>query len=282
MRTFDHIAPEKYMANRLHFLFEEMEIMELVKRTNNPCIIFRFPGVFGKWCKPNYNSVVATFCYNIANNLPINVNKSSSLLRLVYIEDVVETILSSIKRAKLGLTQSKVKPEFLVSLTELSNQIHAFSKYQSNLTVENVGAGFTRALYSTYVSYLPRKKFSYQLTQNTDSRGVFVEMLKTTNSGQLSYFTALPGITRGGHYHHTKTEKFLVIRGEAHFRFRHLLTNELVEVRTNGESPRVVETIPGWIHDVTNIGKKELIVMLWANEIFDKKKPDTVPRKVEK
>ena len=133
---------------------------------------------------------------------------------------------------------------------------------------------------STYVSYLPSDRFSYKVPQHADPRGVFVEMLKTPDSGQFSYFTAYPGITRGGHYHHTKTEKFLVIKGEALFRFRHLLTNELVELRTSGDIPQVVDTIPGWTHDITNVGDYEMVVMLWANENFDRQKPDTVASKV--
>ena len=136
------------------------------------------------------------------------------------------------------------------------------------------------ALFSDPVTRVGGEKFSYQVTQHADPRGVFVEMLKTQDSGQFSYFTAYPGITRGGHYHHTKTEKFLVIKGEALFRFRHLLTNELAELRTSGGNPQVVDTIPGWTHDITNVGNDEMVVMLWANENFDREKPDTVARKV--
>jgi UDP-2-acetamido-2,6-beta-L-arabino-hexul-4-ose reductase len=139
-----------------------------------------------------------------------------------------------------------------------------------------VGTGFVRALYSTYISYLKPEQFSYPLIKHADPRGEFVEMLKTQDSGQFSYFTAFPRITRGGHYHHTKTEKFLVIRGKALFKFRHMVTNERFEQTTSGESPVIVETIPGWTHDITNIGDSEMIVMLWANEIFDRQKPDTV------
>ena len=145
---------------------------------------------------------------------------------------------------------------------------------------ERVGTGFLRALYATYVSYLPEEKFSYPVAQYADPRGIFVEMLKTRDSGQFSYFTAHPGITRGGHYHHTKTEKFLVIKGEALFCFRHLLTNEFVELRTSGGTPQVIDTIPGWTHNITNVGNEEMIVMLWANEKFDRENPDTITKKV--
>jgi UDP-2-acetamido-2,6-beta-L-arabino-hexul-4-ose reductase len=143
-----------------------------------------------------------------------------------------------------------------------------------------VGSSLVRALYATYVSYLPTEQFSYAVPQHADPRGVFVEMLKTHDSGQFSYFTAHPGITRGGHYHHSKTEKFLVIKGEARFRFRHLLTQELIELHTSGARPQVVDTIPGWAHDITNMGQDEMVVMLWANENFDRDHPDTVASKV--
>ena len=261
-------------------LAAEASVHTLVKETGNPCVIFRIPGVFGKWCKPNYNSVVATFCHNIARDLPIQINDPTASLRLVYVDDVVTALLAALDTPARGSVQAKVEPEYTTTLGELANQIRAFGDCRSTLMTERVGTGFVRALYATYVSYLPNEKFSYQVTQHADPRGVFVEMLKTPDSGQFSYFTAHPGITRGGHYHHTKTEKFLVIKGEALFRFRHLLTNELVELRTSGGTPQVVDTIPGWTHDITNVGGDEMVVMLWANENFDREKPDTVASKV--
>lgn len=252
----------------------------LAKETGNPCVSFRFPGVFGKWCKPNYNSVVATFCHNIARDLPIQIDDPMASLRLVYVDDVVTALIKAMEAPTLGYLQSRVEPEYTSTLGELASQIRAFGDCRSTLMTERVGTGFVRALYATYTSYLPSEKFSYQLTQHSDPRGVFVEMLKTPDSGQFSFFTAHSGITRGGHYHHTKTEKFLVIKGQALFRFRHLLTNELVELRTNGVTPQVVDTIPGWTHDITNVGSDEMVVMLWANEIFDRERPDTVASKV--
>ena len=148
------------------------------------------------------------------------------------------------------------------------------------MLVDAVGGGFLRALYSTYISFLPSDQFSYDLTLHGDTRGIFVEMLKTKNCGQLSYFTAHPGVTRGGHYHHTKTEKFLVVKGQALFRFRHVITDEVVEILTSADNPEVVDTIPGWAHDITNVGEDEMIVMLWANENFDRDNPDTVASEV--
>ncbi len=261
-------------------LVAEEAVQKLAKETGNPCVIFRLPGVFGKWCKPNYNSVVATFCHNIARDLPIQINDATASLRLVYVDDVVTALLAALESPVSGCVQAKVEPEYTVNLGELAAQVYAFGDCRSTLMTERVGTGFVRALYATYVSYLPNEKFSYEVPQYGDPRGVFVEMLKTPDSGQFSYFTAHPGITRGGHYHHTKTEKFLVIKGEALFRFRHLLTNELVELRTSGSAPQVVDTIPGWTHDITNVGSDEMVVMLWANENFDRQKPDTVARKV--
>ncbi len=261
-------------------LAAEEAVRTRTAETGNPCVIFRLPGVFGKWCKPNYNSVVATFCHNIARDLPIQISDPAASLRLVYVDDVVTALLSALEASASGCVQAKVEPEYTTTLGELANQIRAFGECRTTLMTERVGTGFVRALYATYVSYFPNEKFSYQVAQHADPRGVFVEMLKTPDSGQFSYFIAHPGITRGGHYHHTKTEKFLVIKGEALFRFRHLLSNELVELRTSGSAPQVVDTIPGWTHDITNVGSDEMIVMLWANENFNRQKPDTIASKV--
>lgn len=261
-------------------LAAEAHVHALAKATGNSCVIFRLPGVFGKWCKPNYNSVVATFCHNIARNLPVQITDPEITLRIVYLDDVLSAILRALDTTAPGVVWSKVEPEYRVTLGGLASQIRAFRDCRSTQMIERVGVGFLRALYATYISYLPTDEFSYPLTLHSDRRGVFVEMLRTPDSGQFSYFTAHPGITRGGHYHHTKTEKFLVIKGEAMFRFRHLKTNELVEIRTSGSTPKVVDTIPGWAHDVTNVGHDELLVMLWANENFNREAPDTVPSKV--
>lgn len=247
----------------------------------NSVVIFRLPGVFGKWCKPNYNSVVATFCHNIARGISIQINEPETKLRLVYVDDVVSALITALESPQPGAAKGSVQPEFEITLSELAVQIEAFDACRgASLQIERVGTGFVRALYATYVSHLAKEYFSYEIPRYGDSRGVFVEMLKTPDCGQVSYFTAHPGITRGGHYHHTKTEKFLVVKGQALFRFRHLLTNELVELCTSGEIPQVVDTIPGWSHDITNTGDDEMIVMLWANENFDRARPDTIISKV--
>ncbi len=271
---------EKNIPYGLSKLAAEQAVKTLAQATGNPCVVFRLPGVFGKWCKPNYNSVVATFCHNLARNLPIQINDPSAALRLVYIDDVVTALLNVLEEPIAGCSYAAVDPEYSITLGKLAAQIRAFGDCRSNLMSERVGTGFVRALYSTYVSYLPTDRFSYEVQQHSDPRGVFVEMLKTPDCGQFSYFTAPPGITRGGHYHHTKTEKFLVIKGDALFRFRHVLTNELVELCVSGVNPQVVDSIPGWSHDITNVGNSEMVVMLWANENFDRQKPDTIASQV--
>jgi UDP-2-acetamido-2,6-beta-L-arabino-hexul-4-ose reductase len=261
-------------------LAAEQAVEQLAQNNGNPVAIYRLPGVFGKWCKPNYNSVVATFCHNKAHDLPVQINDANARIRLLYVDDVLSAFLSLLASPWSGLVRPMVAPEYSITLGELSEQIDAFKNCRTNLVSERVGIGLTRALYATYVSYLPKDKFAYDLPAYGDARGVFVEMLKTPDAGQFSFFTAHPGITRGGHYHHTKTEKFLVIKGKARFGFRHMLTNEVYHLETEGAKPQVVETVPGWTHDITNVGDDEMVVMLWANEIFDRANPDTITSKV--
>jgi UDP-2-acetamido-2,6-beta-L-arabino-hexul-4-ose reductase len=261
-------------------LAAEQAVQALASDNSNPVAIYRLPGVFGKWCKPNYNSVVATFCHNKANDLPVQINDANASIRLVYVDDVVTSILLQLETCWKGVVRPIVEPQYTITLGELSAKIDAFKNCRKTLESERVGTGLTRALYATYVSYLPFEKFSYKVPVHGDARGVFVEMLKTPDAGQFSFFTAHPGITRGGHYHHTKTEKFLVIKGCARFGFRHMLTNEVHYLETKGDQPQIVETVPGWTHDITNIGTEEMVVMLWANEIFDRAKPDTINSKV--
>ena len=238
--------------------------------------IYRLANVFGKWCRPNYNSAVATFCHHIAHGLPIRIDDPAAPVRLVYVDDVVAELLRFLSAPPQGAARLEVGPVYTATVGELAAQIEAFGEVRRSLVTERVGEGLVRALYATYVSYLPPAAFSYDVPRYGDQRGVFVEMLKTKDSGQFSFFTAHPGITRGGHYHHSKTEKFLVIKGRARFRFRHILTDELYELDTSGEQPTIVETIPGWAHDITNTGDDEMLVMLWANEIFDRERPDTI------
>lgn len=258
----------------------ESALLKLREEHGVPVHIFRLPNVFGKWARPNYNSAVATFCNNIANDLPIQIHDPKAIVNLVYIDDVVSHFIQ-VMDGKLGSDPFvSVEPVYSVTIGEVADQLHAFKESRATITTEAVGTGLTRALYSTYLSYLPPERFTYEVAKYGDPRGVFVEMLKTKDSGQFSYFTAHPGITRGGHYHHSKTEKFLVIKGKARFGFRHVVSGQYYELFTTGEQPEIVETVPGWTHDVTNVGEEEMIVMLWANEIFDREHPDTYARPV--
>lgn len=258
----------------------EAHLSDYSQRTGASVALYRFANVFGKWSRPNYNSAVATFCHNIARGLPIQISDPAAPVHLVYIDDVVAELLRFLVDPGQGVRQAHAGPVYATTVGDLACQIEAFRDVRSTLVTERVGSGLVRALYATYVSFLPPEAFSYSLPKHGDARGVFVEMLKTPDCGQFSFFTAHPGITRGGHYHHTKTEKFLVIKGRARYRFRHLLTDESFQVESDGDQPLVVETIPGWAHDITNIGDDELVVMLWANEIFDRQQPDTVASRV--
>lgn len=260
--------------------FAEEALIQLNKAIQSPIYLYRLPNVFGKWAKPNYNSVVATFCHNIAQDLPIRIDDPSKIVPLIYIDDLLESFMSMLSNLQFGVSRPVVKPEYSISVGMLASQIKAFHDSRSALMTEEVGIGLTRALYATYLSSLRPEQFAYVVPAYEDSRGRFVEMLKTKDSGQFSFFTANPGITRGGHYHHTKSEKFLVLQGLARFGFRNILTNETFELSVDGLSPKIVETIPGWTHDITNIGENELIVMLWASEAFDRARPDTITNKV--
>lgn len=260
----------------------ESAVWRYAAQTGASVYVYRLPNVFGKWCKPNYNSAVATFCHNIARGLPIKINDGNAALTLVYVDDVIDEFIRVLRdKPPVGAEElCGMSVEYKTTVGEMARQIESFRDSRSSLLSERVGKGLVRALYSTYMSYLLPDSFSYEVPRHGDARGMFVEMLKTKDSGQFSFFTAHPGVTRGGHYHHSKTEKFLVIKGKARFGFRHILTNETHELFTSGDQSQIVETIPGWSHDITNVGKDEMVVMLWANEIFDRSRPDTIASKV--
>lgn len=245
-------------------------------RGGSPVHVFRLPNVFGKWSRPNYNSGVATFCHNVARGLPIEVHDPAAPLRLVYIDDVVETFVRLLESPATEGGLKDVEPVYETTVGTVADTIRGFRADRDDNLIADVGTGLTRALYATYVSFLPPDEFAYPIASHRDPRGAFSEMLKTRSSGQFSYFNALPGVTRGGHYHHTKTEKFLVVHGRARFRFRNILTDERHELETSADRPVVVETIPGWSHDITNIGEDVMVSLLWANELFDRARPDTV------
>jgi UDP-2-acetamido-2,6-beta-L-arabino-hexul-4-ose reductase len=245
-----------------------------------PVHVFRLTNVFGKWSRPHYNSAVATFCHQIARGLPITINDPAAPLRLVYVDDVVAAFLALLDAPHAAGGFAEAGPVYETTVGELAETLRGFVASRETLTTPRVGTGLLRALYATFLSFLPPEAFDYAVPQHGDPRGVFVEMLKTPDCGQFSYFTAHPGVTRGGHYHHSKTEKFLVIKGTARYGFRHIETGQTHHLTVRGGEARIVETIPGWTHDITNVGDDELIVMLWANEVFDRQRPDTVAMKV--
>lgn len=257
----------------------EQVLFEHATEVDAPVANFRLPNVFGKWARPGYNSAVATFCHRIARGTAIEIHDPAAALYLVYIDDVIDAFLPLLDGG-FDTGQFDVSPVHATTVGEVADIIRSFPESRDTLTTPRVGTGLVRALYSTYLSYLPPTNFDYRVPIHADPRGRFVEMLKTLDSGQFSYFTAGPGITRGDHYHHSKVEKFLVISGKAHFGFRQIQTGEIHEIVVEGIDGRIVETIPGWTHNITNIGDGELVVMLWANEIFDRNRPDTVAMKV--
>jgi UDP-2-acetamido-2,6-beta-L-arabino-hexul-4-ose reductase len=255
----------------------EQLLEKLAKDHGNPVAIYRLPGIFGKWARPNYNSVVATFCFNIARDIPIDIHDRSAIIKLAYIDDLIAGIRVFLDTLPCnGLSYQNLSCIYDISIGELADKLLMFRESRNNLSLSGVGLGLDRALYSTYVSYLPFDQFSYPLPVYGDDRGIFVEVLKTNNSGQFSYFTLAPTISRGGHYHHTKTEKFLVLKGSLKFQFKSMKSGEIFEFEVSSRHPRIVDTIPGWSHSVTNVGSCDAIVMLWANEVFDRENPDTI------
>jgi len=270
------LADNKYGISKKK---SENLLINYQKKTGNPVLIYRLENVFGKWCKPNYNSVVATFCNNIANNMEVKINDPETELSLVYIDDVIKSFLNNYKNCN-GLKNIVIKPVYKIKLNKLLNKIMAYNQTSKSLILEPVGEGLDRALYSTFLSYLPKSKFSYKLNENKDERGKFVEIIKTKNTGQISFLTAPPGITRGCHFHHSKNEKFILVNGKARIRYRNLITNDTHEIIVDDSNSTVAETIPGWVHDITNIGNEKLIVLVWTNEIFDIENPDTFVEKI--
>jgi len=255
---------------------------EYLKQINDNSLVnvysFRLNNVFGKWSRPNYNSVVATFCHNIARNIPITIHDPDAVVRLTYIDDVIEGFFNVMDNNGPSLDKhiyNKIEPIYTSTVGELAQQILKFKGSRESLLTERVGTDLARALYATYVSFLPVELVGYEIPAYADARGSFIEMMKTPDCGQFSVFTAPPGVTRGGHYHHTKTEKFLVVKGFAQFRFRNIIDQQTYQIEVSADEHKVVETLPGWAHDITNIGEDEIVVILWANEVFNKDRPDT-------
>jgi UDP-2-acetamido-2,6-beta-L-arabino-hexul-4-ose reductase len=244
--------------------------------------IYRLPGVYGKWCKPNYNSVVATYCYNIARKMPIHIRDENHLLKIVYIDDVIKAFFNHLEGTiEPGIcSRPEVGPIENVTLGRLSDIIHDFSLRRKMLAIPDIGTPFIKKLYSTYLSYLPEDDFSHLADLKIDNRGSLFEILKSDQSGQIFVSTTLPGITRGNHFHHTKTEKFIVIQGEGIIRFRKLDSQEVIEYSVSGLKPEIVDIPTGYTHNITNTGTDVMITLFWANEIFNPALPDTYSREV--
>lgn len=250
-------------------------LLEHQRETGCDLQILRLPNVFGKWSLPNYNSVIATFCHNISRGEEIVVNGRDTKISLLYIDDLIETLLEFLETGSFGKDKYQLQPIYETTLGFVADTIQSFNQEHAVKIISSVGDGLHRALYATFLSFLHPSQFSHTLTVHSDERGVFSEMLRTELSGQFSYFTAKPGVTRGGHYHHTKSEKFLVVNGTACFRFKNIVTGEKYEMVVDSKTPVIVDTVPGWAHDVTNVGDGELVALLWANENFDNMRPDT-------
>lgn len=246
--------------------------------TGAEVLVYRFPNVFGKWCRPNYNSAIATFCHNTANGLPIQVNDPSVEMDVVYIDDVVEELIQALRgnANKLSDGFCAVPIHHETTLGVIADTILSFPALRETMSVPQLDDALTKKLYATYLSYLPADQFCYDLKMNCDPRGSFTEIIRTTDRGQFSVNVSKPGVTKGNHWHHTKHEKFIVVHGEALIQLRKLGTNEIVEFGVSGKKIQVVEMIPGYTHNIINLSETDdLVTIMWANEPFDPEKPDT-------
>lgn len=253
------------------------------KETGAKVLVYRFPNLFGKWCRPNYNSAVATFCNNIANDLPIQVNDPSVVMRLAYIDDVVDELIAALVGQEHREGMFCVVPTVhTITLGGIVDLLYSFKEMPKNLEVPDLGEPFTKKLYSTYLSYLPEGKFSYPLGMHVDARGSFTEIIRTADRGQFSVNISKPGITKGQHWHHTKNEKFVVVSGHGLIQLRKIGTDEVINFEVSGDKIEVVEMIPGYTHNIINLSDTEdLVTFMWANEAFDPDRPDTYFEKVE-
>ncbi|MHA6259950.1 polysaccharide biosynthesis C-terminal domain-containing protein [Sporosarcina sp. CAU 1771] len=254
----------------------EEHVFSHSKESKSKVMVYRLPNVFGKWSRPNYNSVVSTFCYNIARDEEIQINDVKSSITLCYIDDVINEFINALNGNE---TQTgsfcEVPISYQITLGDLAEKIYTFKRNRETLIMPSLEHEFDKALYGTYLSYLEQDDFSYVLKKNTDERGWLAEFMKSKSMGQIFISKTKPGITRGNHWHHTKVEKFLVIQGEAAVRFRKIDENEVVEYKVDGEKPEVIDIPVGYTHSIENIGEGELITLFWASEIFNSNKPDT-------
>ena len=255
----------------------EQLMFDYSAETGAKVLVYRYPNLFGKWCRPNYNSAVATFCNNIANGLPIQVNDPNVTLRLCYIDDVVDELIAALT----GDEHSDGKYCYVpivheVKLGEIVELLNKFKAMPETLGVPTLSNGFEKALYTTFLSYFPKEKFSYPVKMNIDPRGSYTELIRSEHNGQFAVNISKPGITKGQHWHHTKNEKFVVVHGHGLIQLRKLGTDEIVEFEVSGDKIEVVEMIPGYTHNIINLSDTDdLVTFMWANECFDPSRPDT-------
>ena len=261
----------------------ERLVFEYGRETGAKVLVYRFPNVFGKWCRPNYNSAVATFCHNIAHGLPIQVNDPSVVMNLVYIDDVVDELIGALSGEEHRAGDfCEVPVVHTITLGGIVDLLYSFRDISQNLEVPDLGDAFTKKLYSTYLSYLPKEKFCYPLKMNVDARGSFTEIIRTSDRGQFSVNISKPGITKGQHWHHTKNEKFVVVSGHGLIQLRKVGTEEVVNIEVSGDRLEVVEMIPGYTHNIINLSDTEdLVTFMWCNECFNPERPDTYFEPVE-
>jgi UDP-2-acetamido-2,6-beta-L-arabino-hexul-4-ose reductase len=257
-------------------------LLSFSTKHKHPIFIYRFTNIFGKWARPNYNSVVATFCYNIARDLPIKINDEQAKISLVYVDDVIDEMLR-VMDGKVTTIDGilRILPEYEITVGQLAENLQRFKLTRVTLNLENQHDLLVKKLYATYLSYLDEHAFIYDLKMNIDQRGSFTELFKTKQEGQISVNISKPGVTKGNHYHDTKNEKFIVVSGNGLIKLRLLNSKEVIEYRVNGEKLQVIDIPPGYVHNITNIGKDDLVTIMWACELFDKQNPDTYPMEVE-
>lgn len=251
-------------------------IFSYSEETGTPVYVYRLPNAFGKWSRPNYNSAIATFCYYIARGLPITITDRSIRLSLVYIDDIVAELIRAIKSEATRVGEFfEVRPVHQATLGEIADLLHSFYESRFTLQVPKSDNPLVKKLYSTYLSFMPEDAFAYSLTTHTDHRGSFTEVLRTPDRGQISINISKPGITKGNHWHHTKNEKFLVVHGQGVIRFRKIGEDKVIQYPVSGEDLKVVDIPTGYTHNIENLGKEDMVTLIWANEPFDPEKPDT-------
>ena len=254
----------------------EKVVREYSEKTGSEVFIYRFQNVFGKWCRPNYNSVIATFCHNIANGLPIQVNDTERIMNLIYIDDITEEMLACLDgKANKSDGFCYVKTVYTKKLGEIADIIKSFEECRYTLAIPDQSDGFIKKLYSTFLSYLPKEKFTYPLKMNCDNRGSFTEFIRTSDRGQFSVNISKPHIVKGNHWHNTKHEIFLIVSGNGVIRFRNPDSDEVIEIYASGDKLDPVIIPPGYTHNIENTGDSDMVTVMWANEVFDKDNPDT-------